>query len=142
MLLIGCVNIGNLLMVRAAGRCREIAIRQSLGSTRARLARQFLTESLMLSVAAGAVGVLGASSSLGLLLYLVPSKLPRTAEIAIDFRDLIFAIAVTLITGVLFGIAPAVQASEWDLSTQLKGVGPKFRRQQAAESDQRHPGYG
>jgi predicted permease len=123
MLLIGCINIGNLLMVRASGRRREIAIRQSLGSTRARLARQFLTESLMLAVAAGTVGVLGASSSLGLLLYLVPSKLPRTAEIAIDFRVLIFAIAVTLITGVLFGIAPAVQASEWDLSTQLKESG-------------------
>lgn len=123
MLLIGCVNIGNLLLVRASGRRREIAIRQSLGSTRGRLVRQFLTESLMLSLAAGAVGVMAAASSLGLLLYLAPSKLPRVAEIAIDFRVLLFALAVTLITGLLFGIAPAIQASDWALSVQLKESG-------------------
>jgi putative ABC transport system permease protein len=123
MLLIGCVNIANLLLVRASGRRREIAIRQSLGAARGRLVRQFLTESLLLSLAAGAVGVAGAASSLGLLLYLFPSKLPRTAEIAIDFRVLLFAIAVTLITGVLFGVAPAVQASDGALSAHLKESG-------------------
>jgi predicted lysophospholipase L1 biosynthesis ABC-type transport system permease subunit len=123
MLPIGCVNIANLLLVRASGRRREIAIRQSLGAARGRLVRQFLTESLLLSLAAGAAGVAGAVSSLGLLIYLVPSKLPRTAEIAIDFRVLLFAIAVTLITGLLFGVAPAIQASDSALSAQLKESG-------------------
>jgi predicted permease len=123
MLLIGCVNIANLLLARASGRRREIAIRQSLGAARGRLVQQFLTESLLLSLAAGAVGVAGAASSLDLLLYLVPARLPRTAEIAIDFRVLLFAIAVTLVAGLLFGLAPAVQASDCALSVQLMESG-------------------
>jgi len=120
MLLIGCANIANLLLVRAAGRQREIALRQSLGATRGRLARQMLTESLLLAMLAGAVGVAAASWSLQLLLYLVPSKLPRLAEIAIDGRVLLFAFGVSVITGVLFGLAPAFQVSGFDLAAFLK----------------------
>jgi predicted lysophospholipase L1 biosynthesis ABC-type transport system permease subunit len=120
MLLIGCANIANLLLVRAAGRQREIALRQSLGATRGRLARQMLTESLLLAVLAGAVGVAAAAWSLQLLLYLVPSKLPRLAEIAIDGRVLLFAFGVSVITGVLFGLAPAFQVSGFDLAAFLK----------------------
>ncbi len=123
MLLIGCANIANLLLVRAAGRQREIALRQSLGATRARLVRQMLTESVLLAFVAGAVGVAAAVWSLQLLLYLVPSKLPRLSEIAIDERVLLFACAVSLITGVLFGLAPAFQVSGFDLAAFLKEGG-------------------
>jgi predicted permease len=120
MLLIGCSNIANLLLARAAGRQREIALRQSLGATRGRLARQMLTESVLLAVLAGGVGVAGAAWGLQLLLYLIPSKLPRLAEIAIDERVLLFACSVSVITGVLFGLAPAFQVSGFDLGAYLK----------------------
>jgi len=120
MLLIGCANIANLLLVRANGRQREIALRQSLGATRGRLARQMLTESVLLAAVAGAVGVAGAAWSLQLLLYLVPTKLPRLAEIAIDGRVLLFACGVSVITGVLFGLAPAFQVCGFDLAAYLK----------------------
>jgi predicted permease len=120
MLLIGCVNIANLLLVRATGRQREIAVRQSLGATRGRLARQMLTESVILAAAAGAVGVAGASWTLQLLLYLAPSKLPRVAEIVIDGRVLMFAVGLCLITGILSGLAPALQVSGFDLAAYLK----------------------
>jgi putative ABC transport system permease protein len=138
MLLIGCANIANLLLVRAAGRQREIALRQSLGATHGWLARQMLTESVLLAVVAGTVGVAGAAWSLRLLLYLVPSKLPRLAEIAIDGRVLIFACAVSVITGVLFGLAPALKVSSFDLAAYLKegvrgsSVGRRQNRASAA----------
>src|SRR5262249_6499940 len=109
MLVIGCVNIANLLLVRAAGRQREMSIRQSLGASRARLVRQMLTESVILAMAAGVVGVGAAALTLRLLLQLAPSRLPRLSEISIDARVLWFAIGVCLVTGVLFGLAPAFQ---------------------------------
>ena len=123
MLLIGCVNIANLLLARAAGRQREIAVRQSLGATRARLIQQMLTESILLALAAGVVGVVGASASLRLLLRLVPSRLPRLAEIGIDPRVLLFSLAVCLLTGVLFGLAPALQTPALELAGRLKEAG-------------------
>jgi putative ABC transport system permease protein len=137
MLLIGCANIANLLLVRAAGRQREIALRQSLGATRARLVRQMLTESVLLALVAGGVGVAAAVWSLQLLLYIVPSKLPRLSEIAIDGRVLLFACAVSLVTGILFGLAPAFQVSGFDLAAFLKegsrgaSVGRRQRRASA-----------
>ena len=120
MLLIGCANIANLLLVRAGGRQREVALRQSLGATRGRLARQMLTESVLLAVVAGVIGTMAAAWSLRLLLYLVPTKLPRLAEVAIDARVLFFACAVAVITGVLFGLAPALKVSGFDLAAYLK----------------------
>ena len=123
MLLIGCVNIANLLLVRAAGRTREIAIRQSLGATRSRLIQQMLTESVLLALAAGVVGVVAATVSLRLLLRLVPERLPRLSEIGIDPRVLLFAFAVCLVTGILFGLAPAWQTSGLDLASPLKESG-------------------
>ncbi len=120
MLLIGCANVANLLLVRAAGRQREMALRQSLGARRSRLIRQVLTESLLLAGAAGAVGVAAASTSLRLLLYLAPANVPRLSEVVIDGRVLLFATALCLITGVLFGLAPALQISGFNLASYLK----------------------
>jgi predicted permease len=120
MLLIGCVNIANLLLARAAGRQREFAIRQSLGAARGRLIRQLLTESVLLAVAAGIVGVACAAWGLRLLLYLVPSKVPRVEEIGVDARVLIFAFAICVITGVLFGLVPALQSSGFQIAGSLK----------------------
>jgi len=120
MLLIGCANVANLLMVRGAGRMREMALRQSLGATRARLVRQMLTESVLLAIAAGVVGVTAASFSLQLLLRLVPADLPRLSEISVDARVLLFAMGVCLITGVVFGLAPAMQVSGFNLASYLK----------------------
>jgi predicted permease len=120
MLLIGCANVANLLSVRSAGRQREMALRQSLGASRARLIRQMLTESLLLALAAGVVGFATAAWSLGLLLYLVPSNVPRLTEITINPRVLIFSLGVSVLTGVLFGLAPAFQFSGFDLASYLK----------------------
>lgn len=123
MLVIGCVNIANLLLVRAAGRQREMSIRQSLGASRARLIRQMLTESVILALAAGVVGVGAAALTLRLLLQLAPARLPRISEIAIDGRVLWFAIGVCLVTGILFGLAPALQTAAFDLASRLKETG-------------------
>ena len=120
MLLIGCANVANLLLVRGAGRTREMALRQSLGASRRRLIQQMLTESVLLAIAAGVVGVTAASFSLQLLLRLVPTNLPRVSEIGVDARVLIFATAVCLITGVIFGLAPAMQISGFNLAAYLK----------------------
>jgi predicted permease len=136
MLLIGCANIANLLMVRAAGRGREIALRQSLGATKARLVRQMITESIVLAGVAGIVGIAAAAGSLRVLLYLVPSKLPRLAEITIDTRVLLFAAFITLLTGVLFGLAPAFEISSLNLGSYLKeggrGAGGSRRQNRAS----------
>ncbi|HYO75616.1 MAG TPA: ABC transporter permease, partial [Thermoanaerobaculia bacterium] len=122
LLVIGCVNIANLLLSRASGRAKEMSIRAALGASRAQLIRQLLTESLILAIIAGIVGVVIAGWATMLLVRFTPESamLPRTAEIAVDGRVLGVTALLTLATGLIFGLAPALEASRADLNTGLK----------------------
>ena len=110
-LLIACANLGNLLLARAAGRRREIALRNALGARPARLVRQMLTESLLLALAGGAAGLLLGYLLLDGLLALLPADLPRSQEIGLDLRVLGFTLLVALASGLAFGLLPALQLS-------------------------------
>ena len=123
-LLIACANVANLLLARAAGRKREFAIRSAMGASRARIMRQLLTESVVLAVSGGILGlVLGYIGVRGLL-AISPADLPRVGEhgaaVAIDWRVLAFTLGVSLLVGILFGLFPAIGASRPDLNTALK----------------------
>jgi predicted permease len=123
-LLIACANVANLLLVRATGRKRELAIRSALGASRGRIIRQLLTESVLLAAAGGILGLVLGFAGVRALLAISPAGLPRIGEngsaLAVDWRVLAFTLAVSLLTGILFGIVPAFTASRTDLNTALK----------------------
>src|SRR5437667_10628988 len=118
-LLIACVNVSNLLLARSIGRTREFAIRAALGARQWRLLRQSLTESMLLSLAGGGLGLTAASWGTKAALAVLPTGLPRAEEVGLDGRVLVFTLAISLLTGVLAGLAPALKASQWRLAETL-----------------------
>ncbi len=124
-LLIACGNVANLLMARAAGRVHELGVRSALGAERARLIRQMITEALLLASLGGAAGIGLAYGGVNLLLKLNPGDIPRLNDMSVDGRVLAFSIAVSLATGFLFGLLPALSASRIDVMRLLKQGGSK-----------------
>jgi putative ABC transport system permease protein len=132
-LLIACANIINLMLVRSASRRKEIAVRATLGAGRRRLLRQLLTESITLSLLGGGAGVLLGSWGVQALLALNPIPLPRYNQIRLDLTVLVFTLVASVVTGIVFGLAPAWQTLKFDLHTALKEGG----RAAIADSGQR-----
>jgi len=122
-LLIACANVANLLLARSTGRTREFAIRAALGASQHRVIRQMLTESIMLALAGGTLGLLLAAWGTRAALGVLPSALPRAAEISLDARVLLFTLSITLLTGILFGLVPALKVSVENVANGLKEGG-------------------
>ncbi len=122
-LLIACVNVSNLLLARSTGRTREFAIRAALGAGRWRLLRQSLTESMLLALTGGVLGLIFASWGTNAALAVLPTTLPRASEVRLDARVLIFTVVVSLLTGTLAGLVPALKTARWRLSETLKEGG-------------------
>jgi predicted permease len=132
-MLLASVNIANLLLARASGRQREMAVRQALGASSSRMFRQMLTESIVLSLIAGVAGVLTAMLALQFLRF-VPTKIPRLHEVGMDWTVMAFALFVSVLTGIAFGLAPALQSAKTDLTGAIRegaqgsGYGTKTNR--------------
>ncbi|HEY4742498.1 MAG TPA: ABC transporter permease [Candidatus Acidoferrales bacterium] len=122
-LLIACANIASLLLARSTARAREFAIRCALGASRARIVSQLLTESILLSIFGGVIGLVIAKWGLKLVMAIVPANLPRIENISVNLFVLLFAFGASIAVGILFGLAPAVKSSNADLQISLKESG-------------------
>ena len=122
-LLIACANVANLLLTRATGRQKEVAVRTALGASWQRLMRQLLTESVMLSIIGGVAGLLLAYAALQVVRGINPGNIPRLEAISLDGTVLAFTFAISIVTGLLFGLAPALRAARVDLNTTMKAGG-------------------
>ena len=122
-LLIACVNVANLLLARSTGRTREFAIRAALGATQMRVIRQLLTESVLLALVGGSLGLLLAAWGTRAALGVLPAALPRAEQVGLDSRVLLFTVSISLLVGILFGLTPALKTSEPDLHETLKQGG-------------------
>ncbi|HKV62665.1 MAG TPA: ABC transporter permease [Candidatus Acidoferrum sp.] len=122
-LLIACVNVANLMMARSLGRDREFAVRAALGAGRGRIIRQLLTESLLLALAGGGLGLMLATWGTKIALQHLPSGLPRASEVGMDWKVLLFTAAIVLLCGILFGLVPALRISKPNLQDTLKEGG-------------------
>jgi predicted permease len=135
-LLIACVNVANLLLARSTARQREFSVRAALGAGQLRILRQLLTESVLLSAVGGVFGLILARWGTAAALLAVPETVPRAEEIGIDFRVLLFTLLVSVLTGIMFGLLPAIRMSRTDISGSLKDSGraisgPRTRMQSA-----------